>query len=108
MDISFEDFKKLEIRIGTIIAAERVPDTDKLVKLIVDIGEEKPRTIVAGIAEYIGDPESIVGRQTQILANLEPRELRGVTSEGMLLGAGGNGFTLLSPVEPVDNGVEVR
>lgn len=108
MDISFDDFKKLDIRIGTITSAERVPETDKLVKLTVDIGEEAARTIVAGIAEYVSDLETLVGKQTQILTNLEPRELRGVTSQGMLLGVGGEGFTLLTPEESVVNGAQVR
>ena len=84
---SYDDFKKLDMRIGTIISAERVPDTDKLLKLAVDLGEGEPRQIVAGIAEYAA-PEDLVGKQCPFVANLEPRMIRGLESRGMLLAVG--------------------
>ena len=81
--ISYEDFSKLDIRIGTILEAEKVPKTDKLLKLKIDTGIDK-RTVVSGIAEFF-DAGSIVGKQVAILLNLEPRNLRGIESQGMIL-----------------------
>ena len=81
--ISFEDFTKLDMRIGTIIAAEKVPKTKKLLKLLVDVGIDK-RTIVSGIAESF-TPEDIIGQKVTVLINLEPRKIRGIESQGMLL-----------------------
>jgi methionyl-tRNA synthetase len=81
--ISYEDFSKLDIRIGTILEAEKVPKTDKLLKLTIDTGIDK-RTVVSGIAEFF-DAGSIVGKQVAILLNLEPRNLRGIESKGMIL-----------------------
>jgi len=81
--ISFEDFTKLDMRIGTIIAAEKVPKTKKLLKLLVDVGIDK-RTIVSGIAESF-KPEDIIGQKVTVLINLEPRKIRGIESQGMLL-----------------------
>jgi methionyl-tRNA synthetase len=81
--ISFDDFAKLDIRTGTILEAEKVEKADKLLKLTVDLGFEK-RTIVSGIAEHFS-PEEVVGKQVSILANLAPRKLRGIDSQGMIL-----------------------
>lgn len=85
--VSYDDFKKLDMRIGTILSAERIPDTDKLMKLKVDMGEDEPRQIIAGIAEYVA-PEELVGKQCPFVANLEPRRIRGEESKGMLLAIG--------------------
>lgn len=85
-EISFDDFKKVEIRIGTVVAAELVPDTDKLIKCTVDFGELGQRTIVSGIALW-KKPEDILGKQLPYIVNLAPRMLRGVESQGMLLAA---------------------
>lgn len=82
-DISFDDFSTMDIRVGTILAAEKVAKTKKLLKLTVDTGIDK-RTIVSGIAEYY-KPEDIVGRQVSVLVNLAPKELKGIESRGMLL-----------------------
>ena len=82
-DISYEDFAKLDIRTGTILAAERVPKTDKLLKLTVDTGLDK-RTVVSGIAAYY-EPEKIIGQIVTILINLQPKMLRGIQSQGMIL-----------------------
>jgi len=81
--LSFDEFGKADIRVSTILAAERVPKTKKLLKLSIDTGIDK-REIVSGIAEYYS-PESLVGRQVLVLVNLEPREIKGVVSRGMIL-----------------------
>jgi methionyl-tRNA synthetase len=82
-DISYEDFAKLDIRTGTVLTAERVPKTDKLLKLTVDTGIDK-RTVVSGIAANY-DPEKIIGQKVTILINLQPKMLRGIQSQGMIL-----------------------
>lgn len=82
-EITFEDFSKMDIRVGTIIQAERVPKTDKLLKLTVDTGIDQ-RTVVSGIAEYHA-PENIIGQQVCILINLAPRKMKGIESQGMIL-----------------------
>ncbi|MCS6822754.1 MAG: methionine--tRNA ligase [Cytophagaceae bacterium] len=82
-EIQFEDFTKLDIRIGTIIQAERIPKTKKLLKLLIDTGLDK-RTIVSGIGEHY-EPEKIIGKQICLLANLAAREIKGVASQGMIL-----------------------
>src|SRR3989338_3849003 len=95
--ISIDDFKKLDIRIGTIVSAERVQDADKLLKLMVDVGDPEPRQIISGIAEYI-TPEEIVGAQCSFIVNLEPRVIRGLESQGMILAASDEaGIVLLHP-----------
>ena len=82
-NISYEDFAKLDIRIGTIITAEKVAKTQKLLKLTIDTGLDK-RTVVSGIAEFY-DPEKIIGQKVAILVNLEPRKIKGIDSQGMIL-----------------------
>ncbi len=105
--IRFEDFKKLDIRIGTIRAAEPVPGADRLLKLQVDLGEGDLRTLVAGIKE-VYRPEDLVGTQIVVLANLEPRKIRGILSQGMLLAAVEDGKpVLLRPDRPVKEGTSV-
>ncbi len=105
--ISFEEFKKLDIRIGKIMHAERILDSDKLLRLEIDLGNEK-RQIVAGIAAFY-EPEKLIGREVPILVNLEPRMLRGVESQGMLLAADANGEPVLfSPDKNVPPGSIVK
>jgi methionyl-tRNA synthetase len=82
-NITYEDFSKMDIRIGTILEAEKVAKTKKLMKLLIDTGIDK-RTIVSGIAEYF-EPKQIIGKQVTVLANLEPRNLKGIDSQGMIL-----------------------
>lgn len=82
-NISFDDFTKLDIRTGTIIEAEKVPKTKKLIKLLIDIGIDK-RTVVSGIAEFF-EAEKIIGKKVSILINLEPRKIKGIESQGMIL-----------------------
>ncbi len=88
--INFEDFMKVEMRVGEVKSAERVPKTDRLLHLMVDIGEPEPRSIVAGIAEAY-EPESLIGRKVVIVANLKPRKMRGVESNGMIVAASADG-----------------
>src|SRR5207247_3256031 len=82
--IEIADFAKVDLRVGQVLAAERIPKADKLLLLSIDIGEGKPRQILAGIAEYY-EPEKLVGRKIVVVANLKPRKLRGYESQGMLL-----------------------
>jgi methionyl-tRNA synthetase len=84
--ISYDDFKKLDLRIGHVIAASDIEGADRLILLEVDIGEEKARTIIAGMKAYYR-PEDMVGRKIVVLTNLEPRKMRGILSDGMLLAA---------------------
>lgn len=107
-EITFEDFTKMDIRTATILEAEKVPKTDKLLKLKVDTGIDQ-RTVVSGIAEYY-KPEDIIGRQVCILVNLAPRKLRGIMSQGMILMASepDGKLTFVSPLQAVMNGAEVR
>jgi len=101
--ISYDDFAKLDIRIGTITEAEKVEGADKLLRLMVDLGEEKDRQIVSGIAPHFSDPQVLLGRQVPVLINLEPREIRGVESQGMILYVVGDGF--LHTLEPGEKNV---
>lgn len=107
-NIEFDDFTKMDIRVGTIIAAEKMAKTKKLLKLVVDTGIDK-RTVVSGIAEYY-EPEKIIGQQVCILINLAPRKIRGIESQGMILMAedadGSLRFTV--PSEQTTNGAEIR
>jgi methionine--tRNA ligase beta chain len=108
MTISYEDFSKLEVKIGTVIAVEAVPETDRLLKFEVDLGSEK-RTIVGGWAKSYPDPQVLVGKQLPVLVNLEPRTIRGIESQGMLLSAVQDDLPIaLYPEKAVDNGAGVR
>lgn len=102
--IAFDDFSKLELKIGTVIEAEDHPNADKLLVLKVDLGEEQPRQLVAGIRGNYS-AEELKGKQIVVLANLEPRTLRGVESQGMLLAARGKEkVALLYPEKEVEPG----
>ncbi len=106
-ECTFDDFEKMDIRTATVLAAERVPKTDKLLKLSIDTGIDK-RTIVSGIAEYYS-PEEMVGKQICILANLKPRTIRGIESRGMILMAkqGDGKMRFITPAEALNNGAVV-
>lgn len=107
-EILYEDFAKLDIRIGTVIAAELVPETDKLIKCTVDFGELGQRTIVSGIAQW-KKPEELVGRQLPYIVNLAPRMLRGVESQGMLIAASDeSGVALLAPERSLPTGTRLK
>lgn len=113
MTISYEEFKKVEIRAGKILSAERIPDTDKLLKLSVDFGEKKenilpdgtkenisaPRQIVSGISLHFPDPAVLIGKTCMFVTNLEPRTIRGFESNGMLFAVSGpdGQFSILEP-----------
>jgi methionine--tRNA ligase beta chain len=105
--ITIDDFAKLDIRIGKVLSAERVPEADKLLKLVFDFGEEQ-RQVMAGIAEHIEDPDTLVGKEMPVVVNLEPRKLRGYESHGMILAASDDGCpTLLHPAQEVAPGSSV-
>ena len=106
-ECTFEEFEKMDIRTATVLEAERVPKTDKLLKLTIDTGIDR-RTIVSGIAEYY-TPEAMVGKQICILANLKPRTIRGIESHGMILMAkqGDGSMRFITPQEAVCNGAIV-
>ena len=107
-NIPYEDFAKLDIRVGTITAAELVPDTDKHIRCTVNLGELGERTIVSGIAQW-KKPEELVGRQLPYVANLAPKMLRGVESRGMLLAASDeSGVVLLFPERIVPPGTKLH
>jgi len=106
--ISFKDFQKLDLRIGIILAAEEIPDSKKLLKLTVDMGEERVRTVVAGIKEHYRK-ETLPGMQVLLVANLEPVKLMGVESQGMLLAAGDKGgLHLITPDSGTMPGARVK
>ncbi|HJZ82381.1 MAG TPA: methionine--tRNA ligase [Pyrinomonadaceae bacterium] len=108
--IEITDFAKVELRVGEVRTAERIPKADKLLLLTVDIGEEKPRQLLAGIAQYYA-PESLVGRKIVVVANLKPRKLRGYESQGMLLAAsvGEEGKPVIATfAEDVPNGARLK
>lgn len=107
--ISIDEFSKMEVKIGTVKSAERVPETEKLLRLTVDFGEETVRQIVSGIAAYVPDPESLVGRQFAFVTNLESRTIRGLESDGMLFAVGfGESFAFLTPDRVVSSGTRVQ
>ncbi len=104
--ISFEDFKKLDLRLGKIVEASRIEGTEKLLKLSVDLGQEQ-RQLVAGIGQYYAI-EELVGRDIVVVVNLEPRSLMGIESQGMLLAADSdNGPILLMPDKPAPAGSKI-
>lgn len=117
-EILYDDFSKLDIRIGTIVAAELVPETDKLIKCTVDLGDppspkategqgKNLRTIVSGLAEYI-TPDELVGKQCPYVANLAPRTIRDIESQGMILAIGlEDDFVLLHPNKEVPAGSSI-
>ncbi|MBL0355706.1 MAG: methionine--tRNA ligase subunit beta [Chitinophagaceae bacterium] len=103
-EIQFDDFAKIDLKVGTIVAAEKVEKADKLLKLQIDLGFET-RTIVSGIALHF-QPEAIVGKQVVVVANLAPRKMRGIESNGMILMAedADGKLKFVTPAEAVNNG----
>lgn len=101
--VTFTDWSKLDLRIGTVKAAERLDNSEKLIKLTVDFADFE-RTILAGIAPIVEEPSTLIGRQLPFIVNLEPRPMAGSVSEGMMLAPSTHGkpvlFNLDSPVEP--------
>lgn len=106
--VTFDDFCRIDIRTATILEAEKVPNTTKLLKLKIDTGIDV-RTIVSGIAEYY-DPKEIIGKQISIVANLEPRKIKGIESKGMILMAEDNDgkLVMVAPADKVSNGSMIK
>jgi methionine--tRNA ligase beta chain len=107
MIIKFDDFQKIDLRVGKVLEAEKVEGSEKLLKLIVDLGSEK-RQLVAGIAKYYKPPD-LIGKEIVVVANLEPKKLMGIESQGMLLAADVNGEpVILIPIKEVPPGTKIR
>jgi methionyl-tRNA synthetase len=108
--INIEDFKKIDMVVGEILSVEKVPETDKLLKLSVDLGEALPRQIVSGISLYFPDCSVLVGKKCMFLANLEPRTIRGLESEGMImaLSTEDGKFSLLEPNDDIPAGTHAK
>jgi tRNA-binding EMAP/Myf-like protein len=125
--ITYEEFKKVEVRAGKILSAEKIPDTDKLLRLSVDFGEKvpvpvsepvvedsapemvsKPRQIVSGIATHFPDPAVLVGKTCMFVTNLEPRTIKGYESHGMLfaVSSANGGFSILEPNDSIPPGAQ--
>ena len=110
--IIYDDFAKLDLRIATIIAVEEIEGADRLWKITLDVGDEKlgglgQRTIAAGVKPWY-TVDQLLGKQIVYLANLEPRVLRGVESQGMLVAAGGEEAVLILPEKKVNNGIVLK
>lgn len=105
--INFDDFAKLELKVGTVLQAEEVEGSEKLIKIQVDLGEENPRQILAGIKKSY-EPEYLIGKQIIVVANLEPRMMMGQESAGMMLVADGeDNLIFLTPEKPVSPGIKI-
>src|SRR3989344_5763225 len=88
--ITIDDFKKAEIKAGKILSVEEIEGSDKLLKLKVDLGESEPRQIISGIKKYFPDPQALVGVTCAFVANLEPRSIMGLDSQGMIMASLGD------------------
>jgi methionyl-tRNA synthetase len=115
--INIEEFKKIDIAVGKILSAEKVPETDKLLKLSVDLGEPVPRQIISGISLYFPDCSVLVGKKCMFVANLEPRMIKGLESNGMILAVatdspagveGDSKFSLLEPDDEIPVGTRAK
>lgn len=108
--VSYDDFAKLDIRLGTIRSVEIVPEADRLLKLLVDFGEAELRQIVSGIRTYYENPtEELVGVQCPFIVNLEPRKIKGLVSHGMILAVNDSEkFSLLLPTEHLAIGTKIK
>ncbi len=105
--ISIDDFAKVEIKVGTVLSVEEVEGSEKLYKLSVDLGEENPRQILSGIKKWY-KPEQLVEKQFIFVANLEPRMMMGLESEGMIMATGDDKPILLKPSKKVTPGSKIR
>lgn len=107
--INYDDFAKLDIALGEILTVDVVEDADKLLKLTVDAGEEEPRQIISGIRTFFEDPQELVGKKCPFLVNLQPRVIRGLESQGMILAAEKNGvFALFNPHNDLPPGTRLN
>lgn len=106
---TIDDFKKLEIKIGKVISVEKVPEGNKLLKFVFDIGGGEERQIMAGMAEFFPDPSVLVGKEMPLLLNIAPANFKGYDSNGMIVAADVNGRPiLLHPMEEIPTGSIVR
>lgn len=106
--ISIDDFSKIELKVGTILEAEELVESEKLIKLKVDLGEEIPRQVLAGIKKWYKAPD-LVGKQVVVVANLEPRQMMGLQSQGMMLAADTeDGPIFLTVPKDVTPGTKIR
>ena len=108
--IDIDDFAKVDLRVGQVISAERIPKADKLLLMKIDIGEEQPRQVLAGIAQFY-EPENLINRKVVVVANLKPRKLRGLESQGMVVAAsyGEEGRPVIATfTEDVPNGARLK
>ncbi len=108
--ITIDDFKKVVAKIGKVLSAEAVPDSDKLIRFELDFGEAEPRQILSGIREWYPDPAALVGKQLLYVVNLAPRKIRGLESNGMLMAVDGidGAPVFLVPEKEVAPGSTVR
>jgi len=106
--INYDEFKKLDMRLGKVLVAEAVLDSDKLIRFELDFGEEKPRQILSAIREWYTEPEKLVGMTMLFVVNLEPRMIRGLESQGMLMAVGDTHPVFLVPETDVAPGARVR
>jgi len=108
--ISIKEFQKIEITVGKILSAEKVPDTDKLLKLEVDFKEEKPRQIISGISLFFPDCSMLVGKKCMFVTNLEPRMIKGLESQGMILAVSTDDgkFSLLESNDEIPEGTHAK
>ena len=107
--ITFNDFQKIEIKIGTVLSAEKVEGSEKLLKLSVDFGEPAPRQVVSGIAKTFREPQKLIGKQFAFVTNLEPRSIMGLESQAMILATRkqkklGEEIILIKPAKKVPPG----
>ena len=107
--ITLEEFSKIEVTVGRVLSAERIPETEKLLRLMVDFSEAEPRQIISGIARYVSDPSTLVGRELSFVTNLEPRIIKGFESNGMLFAVGeGETFAFMVPDRAVPPGTSAH
>lgn len=113
--INYDDFSKIEIRIGEVLSVEVVEDADKLLRCMVDVGDidadgnKVPRQILSGIREYFEDPQVLVGKKFPYITNLEPRTIRGFESQGMILAASHERtLALLAPTNDIPAGTKIK
>ena len=106
--INFDDFAKIELKVGTVLEAEDLEGSEKLIKLKVDLGEESPRQILAGVKQWY-KPKDFVGKQVVVVANLEPRTMMGIESQGMMLAADcEDGPVFLTVPKKIPAGTKIR
>jgi methionine--tRNA ligase beta chain len=108
--INIEEFQKTEMKVGEVLSAERVPNSEKLLKLSVNLGEESPRQVVSGIAKFFSDPELLVGKKCMFVTNLEPRMLMGLESQAMILAVSTpeGQFSLITPDQSIPPGTSAK